>query len=820
MASGYAFVDLAHLVAADLANPDSLLRPILADRAEDFRADLEGYCLERIAGGARTENPPYGDDLAFIDDAFSMRELDPGHNLEMCMAALAPEKPVTWSLLLSASLSYRPHRLNVLLGDYHLDASAVLRQGAAVSVGRQALGETPADDRSALEQCTVNLSAQANLDEVIGRDAEIDRLVTILGRKEANNAVLLGEAGVGKTKIIEGLALRIRKGDVHPRLRGKEILQLDLGLLVAGAQYLGQFQERLKLLLQALKAAHGRYLLFIDEIHQLLGLGRTSGAMDAANLLKPALARGELWCIGATTYAEYRLLESDPALRRRFQPVDVPEPSLEQVGEILARVAPGYALHHRVRCSQETLLALARLARRYLGETRSPAREIGLLDEICSAVSKARPTDDTGSTHSWPTVETSHVLRALAEQTGIPVDRVGADRRQALADLEGSLSARVFGQDHILRPVLRKLRRSFAGLNRPGRPRAILFFAGPSGVGKTELAKALAESLFDSSAALVRLDMSEYHAETARNRLIGAEAGYVGYDEGGQLTEAIRRRPYSLLLLDEFEKAHPTVWRLFLQLFDEGRLTDSHGRTVSFAETVIVLTSNVGALVVAKAHELCSRLSELASSEKDAAQLRRRAEEVYDQVIRSVSGMTAAYHDLFGAAGEAILAGRPSPLNPEEITRRALLAVDDFPPELFGRIGQPLVFRCLTKESLRSVLVKLLADLCLRLAAPICPRLPESHAEQRPWLHAREMDGGGVEVVCQPPRTEQPLTAVRLDAEWTESLLERGLDPVFGARALAERFEDEVEAVVAEQLIRSRPEDPRLFDLTGRPHLD
>jgi len=692
----------------------------------------------------------------------------------------------------------------------------------AVAMNGQARGEPLEADRSVLEQYTVNLSTQPNLDEVIGRDAEIDRLVTILGRREANNAVLLGEAGVGKTKIVEGLALRIRRGDVHPRLRGKEILQLDLGLLVAGAQYLGQFQERLKSVLQALRAASGGYVLFIDEIHQLLGLGRTSGAMDAANLLKPALARGELWCIGATTYAEYRLLESDPALRRRFQPVDVSEPTLEQVGEILSRVAPGYAQHHRVRCGQAMLLALARLARRYLGETRSPAREVGLLDEICSAVAKAHatPTDEIDSNLSWPEVETSHVLQAIADRTGIPVNRVGADRRQALAELEGSLSARVFGQENILHSVIRKLHRSFAGLNRPGRPRAILFFAGPSGVGKTELAKALAESLFDSPAALVRLDMSEYHAETARNRLIGAEAGYVGYEEGGQLTEAVRRRPYSLLLLDEFEKAHPTVWRLFLQLFDEGRLTDARGRTVSFAETVIVLTSNVGAVVTAKAHELCRRLSELSSSEQDPAQLRRRAEEIYDQVVRSVPGMTAAYHDLFSAAGEAVLAGRPFPLNPEVITRRALLAVDDFPPELFGRIGQPLVFRPLGKESLRPVLVKLLGDLCLRLAAPICPQLPERHADQQMWLYSREMDAGGLEVICRPPKTEQAVAAVRLDGEWADSLLERGLDPVFGARALMERFEDDVEAFVAEQLIRSSPDEPRLFDLTGGHKMD
>ncbi|MFO0820005.1 MAG: ATP-dependent Clp protease ATP-binding subunit [Pirellulales bacterium] len=723
---------------------------------------------------------------------------------------------MSWPYFLAAALSYRPHRLGALLEDFKLNPSDLLPRIVRMAAGGETSTEPRPEGGSDLEKYTVNVSARPDLGEVIGRDMEIDRLVTILGRKEANNAILLGEAGVGKTKIVEGLALRIRKGDVHPRIRGKEILELDLGLLVAGAQYMGQFQERLKAILQGLSAARGRYILFIDEIHQLLGLGRTSGAMDAANLLKPSLSRGELWCIGATTYAEYRLLEGDPALRRRFQPVDVPEPSLEQVNDILDRTAPAYALHHRVRCSKEVLLSLAQLARRYLGESRSPAREVGLLDEIYSAVAKSHADNSGESAATWPVVEPSHVLQTIAERTGIPVNRVGADRQQSLADLKGTLSSRVFGQDHILRPVVRKLQRSFVGLNRPGRPRAIFFFAGPSGVGKTELAKALAESLFDSPASLVRLDMSEYHAETARNRLIGAEAGYVGYEEGGQLTEAVRRRPYSLVLLDEFEKAHPTVWRLFLQMFDEGRLTDARGRTVNFAETVIVLTSNVGALLTAKAHELCQRLAELAASENDAAKMRIRATEVYEQVVRSVPGMTAEYHDLLSAAAEAVLAGKSSPLAPEEITRRALLAVRDFPPELFGRIGQPLVFRPLDKQSLRPVLVKLMGDLCLRLASPVCPRIPERHADQRAWLHPRELENGGVEVACRPPKSDQPVAAVRLAGDWANSLLERGLDPVFGARALAERFEDEVESAVAAMLMQSGRHDPRMFDLAEK----
>src|SRR4051812_45505736 len=284
LAHGYAFVDLAHLVETDLADRGGVLRPVLDGRADDFRAALKAYCLERIPPAAASGTPPYGDDLAAIDDAFRTREPQPGHNIDAIVAALPLGMSVPWSSLLAAALAYRPHRLGALIGDFDLDPSSVLPRSVSVAEGGQASEGSLPDDRSVLEHYTINLSGLPDLDEVIGREAEIDRLVTILGRKEANNAILLGEAGVGKTKIVEGLALRVRKGDVHPRIRGKEILQLDLGLLVAGAQYLGQFQERLKSLMQALQAARGRYILFIDEIHQLLGLGRTSGAMDAANL--------------------------------------------------------------------------------------------------------------------------------------------------------------------------------------------------------------------------------------------------------------------------------------------------------------------------------------------------------------------------------------------------------------------------------------------------------------------------------------------------------------------------------------------------------
>ncbi|TKB65244.1 MAG: ATP-dependent Clp protease ATP-binding subunit, partial [Mesorhizobium sp.] len=420
---------------------------------------------------------------------------------------------------------------------------------------------------------------------------------TILSQKVTNNPILLGDAGVGKTKIVEGLAVRIALGRVHPRLLNKRLLSLDIGLLVAGTQYRGQFEDRLKSLLRALQHSEGGILMFIDEVHQLLGLGQTSGAMDAANLMKPALARGELRCIGATTYEEFSYFERDAALRRRFQPINVSEPNELDTATIIERIAPSFEAFHAVRYNRECIQSVVTLGRRYLGELHSPAREIGLLDEVGAKASLAANAEIAGRA-SLPEVSDDDVRAAISRRTGIPVEKMTAGRQQHLLNLEDLLGARIFGQDFVVRSVARMLRRGMVGLGHPGRPRAVFLFAGPSGVGKTELAKAIAELLYDGPDSIIRFDMSEFSVETSRNRLIGSDPGYVGSEEGGVLTNAVRRRPFSLVLLDEFEKAHPNVWRLFLQVIDEGRLTDGKGRTIKFNEAVIVMTSNAGGALV------------------------------------------------------------------------------------------------------------------------------------------------------------------------------------------------------------------------------
>lgn len=660
---------------------------------------------------------------------------------------------------------------------------------------------------------TTDLTGRAErglVGELVGREDVINDLIAILACKEANNAVLLGDAGVGKTRIVEGLAKRFLNGAPHPRLpREIRLLNLDLGLLVAGAQYLGQFEDRLRSVLRSLREAAGKYILFIDEIHLLLGLGKTSGAMDAANLMKPALARGELWCIGATTYTEFRLLEADPALRRRFQSVDVPEQSVSEVELILNRLAPVFEGHHGVKFGTGTTATLARLARRYLGESRSPGREIALLDEIGarSFIYEETPTDNV-----LRMVGPSDVKKAIARRTGIPVDRIGRAAAEAVKDLENRLRARVFGQDHVIQEVAKAIRRASAGLNRSSRPRAVFLFAGPSGVGKTELAKALAEQLYDTPESVIRLDMSEFNSETARTRLIGSDPGFIGYEEGGRLTEAVRRRPYSLVLLDEFEKAHPTVWRLFLQVFDDGRLTDAKGRTVNFSETVIVLTSNVGAQLAAKARELYTSVRSAIEGASDERAARSAVSKVYDDIVRTIPGKSALYYDLLTAEAERALMNNPTEPDDREITRRALLDVQDFPPELFGRIGPPLVFHPLGPESLRRVLEKCVRDLCIRIAANRYFDLPQNRLEQASWLKEVDLKDGGYNVTCGPVGKDA-LVGIGLPAHWCQDLLERGQDPIFGARALETLFAAEVEVAAADAVLGSAPHDPWLFKL-------
>jgi ATP-dependent Clp protease ATP-binding subunit ClpC len=515
--------------------------------------------------------------------------------------------------------------------------------------GAQRADEPDAESRyMALERFAhdiTELARQNKLDPVVGRDEEVGRVIQILSRRTKNNPVLVGEAGVGKTAVVEGLAQLIIAGDVPETLKGRRILGLDMGALVAGSKFRGEFEDRLKAVLKEVKLSKGEIILFIDELHTIVGAGAAEGAIDASNLLKPALARGELQCIGATTLDEYRKrIEKDGALERRFQPVYVGEPTVEETEEILKALRDRYEAHHGVKISDEAIKAAASLSKRYITDRYLPDKAIDLMDEACSRLriqiyslpedlramerrlkelsqegmeavrlqdyeraarikAEADPlqSEFTSRRNEWlaqrgldEVVGEEEIAQVVASWTGIPVTRMLETEKSRLLKMEECLHRRVVGQDEAIRAVSDAVRRGRAGLKDPNRPLGSFLFLGPTGVGKTELAKVLAEFLFDSEDALVRLDMSEYMERHTVSRLIGAPPGYVGYEEGGQLTEAVRRRPYRVVLLDEIEKAHPDVFNTLLQVLDDGRLTDGQGRTVDFKNTVVIMTSNLG----------------------------------------------------------------------------------------------------------------------------------------------------------------------------------------------------------------------------------
>jgi ATP-dependent Clp protease ATP-binding subunit ClpC len=460
-----------------------------------------------------------------------------------------------------------------------------------------------------LDQFGVNLTEAARagrLDPVIGREEQIERVIQILARRTKNNPVLIGEPGVGKTAVVEGLAQAIVTGTVPGRLEHRQIYTLDLGALVAGSRYRGDFEERLKKVLKEVRT-RGDIILFIDELHTLVGAGAAEGAIDAASMLKPMLARGELQTIGATTLAEYRAyLERDPALERRFQPVPVPEPSLAHTIEILKGLRSRYEAHHEVPITDGALVAAAELADRYISDRFLPDKAIDLIDEAGSRVQIRMRTGTrvtTGPVTSGPvtsgpastgSVTEDEVAEVLAAATGIPVARLTEEQSARLLQMEDELHRRVIGQEAAISALAQVIRRTRAGLKDPGRPSGSFIFAGPSGVGKTEVAKALAEFLFGDDQALIQLDMSEYMERHTVSRLFGSPPGYVGYGEGGQLTEKIRRHPFSVVLFDEIEKAHPDVFNSLLQVLEEGRLTDSQGREVDFRNTIVIMTTNLG----------------------------------------------------------------------------------------------------------------------------------------------------------------------------------------------------------------------------------
>ncbi|MFY9664965.1 MAG: ATP-dependent Clp protease ATP-binding subunit [Candidatus Cybelea sp.] len=475
-------------------------------------------------------------------------------------------------------------------------------------LGKRIRGGTPT--LAAFSRDLTELAREGKLDPVIGRDREIDRIISILARRSKNNPCLVGEPGVGKTAIVEGLAQRIAGGDAPRSLQGKRVLALSLGPLVAGTKYRGEFEGRVKRILDEVKRSARDVVLFIDELHTLVGAGSAEGApLDLSAMIKPELARGDLQCIGATTFDEYRkYVESDAALERRFQPVMVEEPSIDETIEILRGLRERYARHHRVRIDEPAIEAAAQLSARFIADRFMPDKAIDLIDEAAASVALA----NKGSLE-YPGVTSADVAAVVTRWTGIPQSSLTESQAGLLLDLEKVLAKRVVGQERAIAAVSEAIRRARTGLHDPRKPLGTFLFRGPSGIGKTELAKTLAEALFGSEAALVRVDLSEFTEPHTISRLLGAPPGYAGHDEPGQLTEPVRRRPYCVVLFDEVEKAHPDVASILLQILDDGRLTDSKGRTIDFRHALIILTTNLqdDELGVAFRLELLDRIDEI-----------------------------------------------------------------------------------------------------------------------------------------------------------------------------------------------------------------
>jgi len=614
------------------------------------------------------------------------------------------------------------------------------------------------------------LARDKKLDPVIGRGKEIERVTQILSRRKKNNPVLIGEAGVGKTAIVEGLAQKIYAGDVPSTLLGKRLISLDLGLLIAGTRYRGEFEERLKKVIDEV-IKNGKVVLFIDELHTLIGAGAAEGAMDAANILKPALARGEIQCIGATTIDEFRKrIESDPALERRFQSVMVPEPSVAETIEILKGLRGRYEEFHKVKITNDALVSAARLSARYIADRHLPDKAIDLMDEAASRVmlqfagsppelveitkelEKIRQEKEKAVENqefelaaqlrdkeealrlqyeaassklasipreSYPVVNDEAIAQVVSAWTSVPVVQLTEEETERLLKMEDEIKKRVVGQEEAVKAIAKSIRRARAGLKDPRRPIGSFIFLGPSGVGKTELGKRLAEFLFGDIDAVIRIDMSEYLESHTVSRLIGSPPGYVGFGEGGQLTEPVRRRPHSVVLFDEIEKAHPDVMNILLQILDDGKVTDAQGHVIDFKNTVIIMTSNVGAELIRKETSI-------------GFVTRGDARASYDKMKDTVL---------------------------EQLKKT-------FRPEFLNRVDETIVFRPLSKEDLSSIVEIMLSDLNHRL--------------------------------------EEKGLSITVNKKATNFLVEKGYDPKFGARPLRRTIEEQIEDPLSEEVLKGK----------------
>jgi len=760
-------LDTEHLLVAMLEDTDGIVTKLLGHLNTDITA-VKRVIETNLASTSRTQSSggreqqiyitPRMKRILDISESEAQRLRDEFVGVEHIFIAIIKEGDSASSRALSAQ------RVDL---ERVYQALAQLRKGTrsdspAADVGNSIIGRYTRD--------LTALAKAGRIDPVIGRSDEVDRVIQVLARRSKNNPVLIGDPGVGKTAIVEGLAQKIVDGAVPDALRGKTLLTLDLGALIAGAKFRGEFEERLKGVVDAVRDAAGQIILFIDELHTVVGAGAAEGSLDASNLLKPALARGELQCIGATTINEYRkYIEKDAALERRFQPVYVGEPTIVDTIAIIEGLRPKYEQHHQVKITDEAIKAAVLLSSRYITERFLPDKAIDLVDEAASKVrmslsavpvelqqmeksledllkrgkdavdrmayeEAARLRDeeaalrDTYSEHrrDWEDTTGAHrivgendIAGVVARITGVPIQRMLEEEAAKLLHLEDRLHERVIGQDRAITALAEAIRRSRVGLSDPKRPIGSFLFLGPTGVGKTEVAKGLAELLFDDEGALVRVDMSEYMEKHSVARLIGAPPGYVGHEDGGQLTEAVRKRPYRVVLLDEIEKAHPDVWNILLQVLDDGRLTDGQGRVVSFRNTVILMTSNLG------------------------------SQEIQD-AIRSGG-------------------------DPEKAALRALTGI--IRPELINRIDEIIPFAGLTENDLLKIVDLLLQRTISALL-------------------------------------ERSIT-LSFTPEAKQSLVTLGFDPVYGARPLKRTIQRQVDNVLSTAILRGdvKPNDVVVFDV-------